>query len=646
MRRAISIILSIILIMAFSVQALAIKSIPVKSIKLNSSAISLNAGQTYDLDVTYTPANTTQILLKYATANKKIASINGDGKITAVGAGKTTITVASASNGNVVAQITVTVKAYKPITLHVLGQQASNWNDFPNNPVAKYIKKKLGLTIDMQFADKDKFHVLVAGGDLPDIVQAMNKPDDQQFTMLMKAKQVLDLTKLIQTNGKDMLKSVPKMLEFTKKRSSNNTGKIFFLNAGSGLDPSGVSFGIGPIIRWDYYKELGYPKIKNEDDLLNVINQMVKKHPKTADGKPTFGLSFWSDWGNWSLGMMTAAFYAKSSGMADAHDPLLKYEASYTDPNSNYWTGIKFAYKANKLGIFDTDSLVQGYEDVHTKATNGQILFDFTNWQFDAFNLANAKNKIGYEALPLEWADQWFGADNYAGYDQKAWAISSSCKVPDRAMDFLNWCYSYEGTRVIMSGVKGQHWDIGEDGKAYEFDSVVRLKTLGDPTWLSMQIGTASGLNQLCGLSSISINPADKTEVSLFDTPEMYNSALNPLQKDFSNHYGVKYPAQAQLKLLGKLKPDGKNKVLNQASNDAYIYAAIPPQPEDLKTIVAKIDTYFTSAAAKCILSKSDAEYEANRKKAIEDINDLGYKKVTDWQAKAWAAAKKEFGLK
>jgi hypothetical protein len=37
----------------------------------------------------------------------------------------------------------------------------------------------------------------------------------------------------------------------------------------------------GYVVRWDYYKELGYPPINNEDDYLSVLQQMHENHPFT-----------------------------------------------------------------------------------------------------------------------------------------------------------------------------------------------------------------------------------------------------------------------------------------------------------------------------------------------------------------------------
>ncbi len=60
----------------------------------------------------------------------------------------------------------------------------------------------------------------------------------------------------------------------------------------------------GHYLRWDLYKEAGYPKLENYDeDLLDVLEQMVALEPETADGQKTYGCGAWfgagQGWGEW-----------------------------------------------------------------------------------------------------------------------------------------------------------------------------------------------------------------------------------------------------------------------------------------------------------------------------------------------------------
>ena len=49
-------------------------------------------------------------------------------------------------------------------------------------------------------------------------------------------------------------------------------------------------------IRWDLYKQLGYPEVKNLDDLAALLEQMKEIYPVDEAGEETYALSLWTDW--------------------------------------------------------------------------------------------------------------------------------------------------------------------------------------------------------------------------------------------------------------------------------------------------------------------------------------------------------------
>ena len=49
-------------------------------------------------------------------------------------------------------------------------------------------------------------------------------------------------------------------------------------------------------LRWDLYKELGYPEVKTLDDLADLLADMQALCPTDDKGNKTYGLSLWPDW--------------------------------------------------------------------------------------------------------------------------------------------------------------------------------------------------------------------------------------------------------------------------------------------------------------------------------------------------------------
>lgn len=87
------------------------KVIAVESIELSDTNIILTEGENKSLTATVNPSNATNKNVSYTSENASVASVDSNGKITAVSAGQTKIVVTSESNKNVKFETLVTVKA-------------------------------------------------------------------------------------------------------------------------------------------------------------------------------------------------------------------------------------------------------------------------------------------------------------------------------------------------------------------------------------------------------------------------------------------------------------------------------------------------------------------------------------------------------
>lgn len=83
---------------------------PVKSIKLNAKKKTLKVKKSFKLKAVIGPKNATNKKVTYKSSNKKVATVNSSGKVTAKKKGKATITVTSKSNPKVKAKCKIVVK--------------------------------------------------------------------------------------------------------------------------------------------------------------------------------------------------------------------------------------------------------------------------------------------------------------------------------------------------------------------------------------------------------------------------------------------------------------------------------------------------------------------------------------------------------
>lgn len=536
----------------------------------------------------------------------------------------------------------------EPVKLRMLVVETGTvWNKNAGNPVAQEIERQTGITFEYVESDDTKFKVLLAGGDLPDIVRT----DYSKFAkQMIEGNLVIPLDDLLATNGKDITANIANELEVSREFWSNKTGKIYYITP-QVMEKPGKHYlvDIGATFRWDYYKELGCPEIKTDDDLIKVLQEMIAKHPTTEDGKKVYGMSMWSDWGGlWPYIYTSFVFSGEPSPlgsevMAKKADSTVVNNRMLTE-DSAYWQGVKLFYKARKAGVLDPDALTMKYSDFQAKATAGQILFAPSQWSTGDFNKNHTGTDTGFMTVPVgKYA--WTGEISPLGWGDKAYCISTSCKTPDRAMDLLNYFFSYDGARTMWSGIKGQDWDIA-DGKPALKEETIKLKSTGGTEWENT--GIQLDVN-LIGLGNGVIHPGDGEPVSLFETNEVYASRVSTLEKSFCEQYGVTYPGEIfanKSRSRELLNASSASDDLTELTRITMLNSIVGQAPDDIKKIEANVFDLAVKHAAAMVLAKTDADFEELKAKAIADFKGAGADKVTEWYTNAWNAAKEQVGVK
>ncbi|QHT61480.1 extracellular solute-binding protein [Paenibacillus lycopersici] len=517
--------------------------------------------------------------------------------------------------------------AQKPITLKV--ELNSTGKDFESTEVYDEITRMTGVTMDIQTYDEQKFKVELAGGNLPDIIQVPNK----NIKELIEGNNILPLDDLVKAYGPDIAQPVlARSLDYIRRFWSDGKNKLYMVPVQVGSSGFGFQQETGLNVRWDYYKELGYPRIRSIDDMVNVIAEMVQRHPETEDGSKTYGVSMWNDWGTWSIrsiGLITGG------GVYDVNTGQLVND--YTDPDhSAVWDMARFLYLAQQRGILDPDAFTAKYNDIVAEASKGTLLSAFATWPFAYVNaelLRQGPDK-GFVTLPLDWGFTNVGGSTVAGWSDRAWAITSNCKDPGRAMALINFLVSEQGSRLIASGIQGRHWDYA-DGVPQMKPETAALAAEGGDSWKRTGIGMFA--NQQGFTDHVVTN--DGGIVNLFESPEMYKAKMNSLYEDYDRHYGVTYPAEAYKRLVEQ----GKVKTLDQVPQD--ILNAMPPKPDDIIRIQSKLDELLMKGMPVVVLgSANDAEFAVNEQKLIDQLVDAGADRYFAWFKRAFEETKAKMG--
>ncbi len=361
---------------------------------------------------------------------------------------------------------TSTAMSKEPITFTVFSKDINTNYENWESPVAKKITELTGVTLKMEYPVGElsqKVGLMIASNEYPDMIFTSGKEQNQ----LISAGAYRKLDELIEKHGKNLKNlygDYIKRLRYTPEDPS-----IYYLGSW-GVGAQRWKPNMGFEFQHAVVKELGYPKLKTLQDAENVIKAYKEKHP-TIDGKPTIGLTFIAEDWRWQCapGNMSAFVTGKPDDGNWYIDPAT-YEATfrfYKDDAKLYYQWLNHM---NDTGLLDPEAFVQKYDQYISKLSSGRVIaFNDQDWEFQDAQLSLRNDKKYdnmYGLYPVQANDSYTCGDfqdfGYAG--GAGMAISSSCKDPDRAMQFLDWMASDEAQILNNWGIEGQHYVI-ENGK-------------------------------------------------------------------------------------------------------------------------------------------------------------------------------------
>lgn len=506
--------------------------------------------------------------------------------------------------------------------------------------IYREITKAANVTIDSYvYYDQDKFNILLAGSDMPDLIISYYPAKLQD---IIESKMALDL--------KPYLNTYPNLDGEAFQQSNRNISNYFggkdnalyFLGdcIGVELRGAGVKNLRGYSVRWDYYKEIGAPEIKNRDDYIAVLEAMVAAHPTTPDGKKMYATGIaGAAFDQWYLngcfvkpGLMDYGTFSGYLYMAGFDDNIL-YDAYTNTQRSCYWSDMEFYNILYNKGLLDPDSFTMTFEQRQAKSASGIYVAEMC-WPNDDLYLAE-KNKdpdtlAGMIIVPNE-ASIVYG--NYkhdiAGYfPWYAIWVSAKSQAVDGALSFLNVLRDPDVTRMMQSGIEGVHWNM-VNGVPTPTDEILSLRMEGGDAWKKIGIDAASSWQML----QSGTLAEDGFPLNLFDTDEMRRAGLNPVEKDVADYYQVDYPAQANMKLV-------ESKKAVDLSNYLDVAGFVGAIPMDIQRILTQCNDILLQAVPKLVQAKTDDEFRRLQAQVLGELKDAGEDTAWTWAEDAFAKAK------
>lgn len=520
-----------------------------------------------------------------------------------------------------------------------------------DNDVTRVLEEKLGVKLDIVQGDSQKFSVLVAGGDLPDIIYTNPAQQGVEANALISSGQLIALDDLIDQYGENIRKNFPARLEYSKKYVSNGEDKTYFIPVlcysvdETNPDISYTIENVGLMTRWDVYAAIGYPEIKTTDDYLNVLKQMqdYARENDLAEGKEIYAISGWNDWGLWPWWLANV----REMGWKDLNNgAIINRATEEIDLNYHseaFWESLKFYNKAYNMGILDPEAFTMKNDQFWDKCNNGQVLMAYASWQTDNMNktlVANGHPEWGYEKIPYDGYPYISGIvsgdaplGNGADY---ATAITKNCKYPEKAMQLIDFCNSEEGARLLWSGVEGVHWEE-KDGKVQpteEFRKMIKEDS---------SYTTTTGItlyNKLSGLKETQIL-SDGSPANVLKSNEQKAENILDIDRAYCEYYSelrgqeYLYPGM----VLNDMWQNGEVETFT----NYLLYTTLVQSPSDeTLNILAQCDQYMNVQGIKAVMAKDDAEFEAVRADAMTELGNMGFDQAREEILSMYETAKKD----
>lgn len=503
--------------------------------------------------------------------------------------------------------------------------------DAVGTPVYEKIQEDTKVNLTVTPMDTDKWNVTMSGGDTTDII-VFNL--SQYIKPMVESELVIPLDDLISQYGSNISARSPEALEYAAELSED--GKVYCLPYGVGLEGGNSKATNSALLtRWDLYKQIGAPTLTSMEDYAEALAQMVALEPATEDGLPVYGVALYTAENSFT----SLVQYVRCMGFEQFNDWIATrvedgtMSYAYIDEDSSFWQALEFCQKAYELGILDPDSFTQKLDDFQAKEDNGQILTPVYRDHIKDLQQRwiEAGSEKGYAILPMEGS---FIAENKNSVCGATFgfAIASTCKNPERTMQFINYLCAPETSRMIYSGIEGKDWEV-VDGVPVPTQEAIDLKNAGGDAF------NATGINNpaLYGMAGLArgVMMEDGAVTDLYRSEGFHPLNVNEVDMDFCAYYGdYKYPNQV---LLDKGTKDLSR--LNMRIASGYGQA-----PEDIQRIDARLLELALRSIPGIIMTDSKEEFEKAKEDAIASFKEAGAEESRAWWQGRWDELNAKYG--
>lgn len=352
------------------------------------------------------------------------------------------------------------------------GNAAATMKNYNEIAAYKELEKKTGTKVDFQHPpvgqEKDQFNLMIASGNLPDVIEygwssAPKGPDS-----LIKDKRIIRLNELIAKNAPNLTKLLNERPEL-RKMITTDEGNIYVMPFLMGDDLLGVVN--GPVIRQDWLDKvnLQVPKtIADWEKMLSAFRDTDLNGNGKKDEIPYLYSLGDTDFNNNLIGAwgITSEFYQENGTVK--YGPIQPQFKEYLTTMAKWY----------KEGLIDKDYATTDGKLKDAKVTSNQ-LGAFTGYAgsgvgkyIDLMKADKSFKLVGAPYPSLASGGKPIGQYSFP-FSGIGAAISSNAKNPEQIVKWLDYKYGAEGHLLFNFGIEGVSYKM-ENGQPKYTDLILK----------------------------------------------------------------------------------------------------------------------------------------------------------------------------
>ncbi|MGN0746546.1 MAG: extracellular solute-binding protein [Aristaeellaceae bacterium] len=511
----------------------------------------------------------------------------------------------------------------KTVTLDVFDQLA-NYSGEQIGWFAQVILEKFNVKLNIIPDSDGVYETRMVSGNLGDLVIWGN--DSDEYLQAVDRGMLFDWEEddILADYGAYIAETFPLALEKNRKLSG---GTIYGFGHDVSANPNDrQGFMYTWDMRWDLYKELGYPEVKDLDDVVELLAAMKELCPTSDSGKTTYGMSIFNDWdGNMVMYVkaLATAYYGYDEFGFGMYDPVEQVYHDALEENGPYLTALKFFNTLYQRGLLDPDSQTQKYDGMLEDLQTGAAFFSPFNFLGSSLYNSDthaAEGKAMYPVVPTQAVPLCYGQNVNGG--NRIWSIGAKTDYPELCMAIINWLSTPEGRMTMEYGPKDVCWYYDENGYTQFTELGRNAKTDRSTQMTDGYTGTYGDgefklNNTTWGIDCV--NPDSNGETFNYRAWASFaTDAASEIEADWRTRTGCATPDQY-------LASGSYNLSLGTTYSES-------PKSAELQVIWAQVQECIKTNSWKAIYAESDEAFDAVVADMIKQANEYGYDQCVAFQ--------------